>query len=98
MGLDGITIDELSAPDWADRVFQCLDACFPDLEAHGKIGESLDAKLGTWIPHVEGARLGPERKARSWQLLVNTMLTRVSLKPSVPPFPTCPRRKSLCLW
>ena len=42
MALEGITIDDLSAPDGAESVFQCLDARFPDLEAHDKIGGSLD--------------------------------------------------------
>ena len=34
MALEGLALDELSAPDGAERVFQCLDARFPDLEAH----------------------------------------------------------------
>ena len=40
MASEGITIDELSAPEGAECVFQCLDACFPNLEAHDTIGES----------------------------------------------------------
>ena len=29
-GVEGITIDDLAAPDGVERVFQCLDARFPD--------------------------------------------------------------------
>ena len=37
MALEGITVDDLAAPDGAERVFQYLDARFPDLEAHDKV-------------------------------------------------------------
>ena len=42
MAWEGITIDLLVVSDAAERAFQCLDARFPDFEAHDKIGESLD--------------------------------------------------------
>ena len=79
MALEGLALDELSAPDGAERVFQCLDARFPDLEAHEKTaaytGRGREifekaAREGIAYPEVarrylmlRGARLEPERKA-----------------------------------
>ena len=79
MALEGLALDELSAPDGAERVFQCLDARFPDLEAHERTAAYTSrscevfkkaAREGFALPEVargylmlRGARLEPDEES-----------------------------------